>query len=169
MQVISSASTSAVVGATAAVAATPSFHADNPVFEELYSRLFNSTLGYQAVFQLGGSTGKTLYPTGSQKDSDQVEFTVGSAVNMNDYSFQWLANYAAVHLTGFRREDVTYSSVDLYPSASSVTRQNLSKVGSPVYAKLVLFSDVNTSVTPVYDYYSEGEYLYQLLWGTKWE
>ena len=72
-------------------------------------------------------------------------------------------------MTGFRREDVTYSSVDLYPSASSVTRQNLSKVGSPVYAKLVLFSDVNTSVTPVYDYYSEGEYLYQLLWGTKWE
>ena len=169
VQVISSTGNSTVVGATAAVAATPSFHADNPVFEELYSRLFNSTLGYQAVFQLGGSTGKTLYPTGSQKDSDQVEFTVGSAVNVADYTFQWLANYAAVHLTGFRREDVTYSSVDLYPSASSVTRQNLSKVGSPVYAKLVLFSDVNTSVTPVYDYYSEGEYLYQLLWGTKWE
>ena len=170
VEVISSTSTSTVLGVTAAVAATPAFHADNPVFEDLYLKIFTPTLGYRAAFGFNNLAQETLYPNGGQKDSDQVEFTVGSGVDVTNYSLQWLANYGAVHLTGFVDNlGQIYSDVNMYPSYSQEMRINLSKLGDPVYAKLVLFSNVNTDVTPAYDYFSEGNYLYQLLWGKKWE
>ncbi|MGN1232894.1 MAG: hypothetical protein ACI4UJ_05540 [Candidatus Cryptobacteroides sp.] len=170
VRVVSSSGASSVVGATAAVAATPAFHADNPVFEDLYAKIFSPTLGYRAAFSFGGTNQQYLYPSGGQNDSEQVTFTISGGVNVTNYTLQWLADYGAVHLAGFVDNlGQPYSEVNMYPSYSQEMKNKLSKMGDPVYAKLVLFSEVNTDVTPAYDYYSEGKYLYQLIWGQKWQ
>ena len=92
VRVVSSEGTNTVVAATAALAATDSFHADTPVFENLYSAVFNPVIGYRAAFRLGGSTTMAVYPSGSQADSNVAEFETASGVNVTDYSLSWLAN-----------------------------------------------------------------------------
>ncbi len=171
VRVVSSEGTNTVVAATAALAATDSFHADTPVFENLYSAVFNPVIGYRAAFRLGGSTTMAVYPSGSQVDSNVAEFETASGVNVTDYSLSWLANYAAVHLTGFVDNlGTSYSEVNIYPSYSQEMKNKLSQLGdTAIYAKLVLFDSVNTTLTPAYNYYGEGKYLYELLWGKKWQ
>lgn len=164
-----SANTSTIYS-TAAIGSIKSFHSNPTVFEELYTKIFNETIGYQAVFQLGST--RSIYPHQIEIGSGPfAEFVAGGSVGeSNTYTLQWLANYGATHLIGFT--DIsgnTYSEVNIYPSYSSDMKDRLSKIGDPVYAKLVLFSDVNTTLTPAYNYYSQDKYMYQLLWGELWK
>ena len=163
-------SNTSTIYSTAAIGSIKSFHSNPTVFEELYGHIFNETIGYQAVFQFGST--RSIYPYQIEIGSGPfAEFVAGGSVGENNtYTLQWLANYGATHLTGFadKRGD-TYSEVNIYPSYSSDMKDRLSKIGNPVYAKLVLFSDVNTTLTPAYNYYSEGKYMYQLLWGELWK
>lgn len=76
-----------------------------------------------------------------------------------------------MHLTGFVDNlGTSYSEVNIYPSYSQEMKNKLSQLGdTAIYAKLVLFDSVNTTLTPAYNYYGEGKYLYELLWGKKWQ
>lgn len=154
-----------VIGATAAVATTRTFRDNTDVWEAVYKKLFNSTIGYKVRLSLN-SINETLYPSGYR---DDVEIDLEDGCNVSNYTLQWLANYAPVHVSQF--VDVatnrTYTSLDIYPSAGTAMRNKLSKMGYPIYAKVVRFADVNTTMTPVYNYYSEGNQMFQLLWGTK--
>ncbi|MGN1233498.1 MAG: hypothetical protein ACI4UJ_08670 [Candidatus Cryptobacteroides sp.] len=172
VKVKSSDGTSTVVGATAAIATTNAFHANTDVFEQLYEKIFNPTLNYQAAFRIGSIDVGSVYPnSGVFLDAETVDYTILSAVNTSTYTFQWLAGNANIHLVGFKKEGnpTIYSTLNLYPSADPTIKQKLEELSDPVYAKLVIFNDVNTTMTPVYNYYSEGSHLYQLLWGKKWQ
>lgn len=158
-----STTSKAELAVTAAVAADATF--GNTPWEDFYGKIFNSTLGYETLFRLDALTA-SIYPDGSTEYSTCAHFSTNHGIQSDhNYTLQYLAEYAGVELEGFKRDDNIVSSVDIYPSANTI---NLDKIGEPVYVKLVLFSDVTDgTVTPVYDYYKKGNYLYQLLWGVK--
>ena len=81
-----------------------------------------------------------------------MEFEVSSGVDPEGYGPEFLARYAAANLSGFLNpaDGSVCRSLDLYPTA---------------YARLLLFEDVNTEITPAVDVYGQGNRIFECLWG----
>ena len=136
------------LSATVAVASDECFYDNINLWEDIFGSIFNSDTGVKAQLSLGAEN-RLFFP---YPDPADVEFEVSSGVDPEGYGPEFLARYAAANLSGFLNpaDGSVCRSLDLYPTA---------------YARLLLFEDVNTEITPAVDVYGQGNRIFECLWG----